>query len=597
MREEFDSKLLESENPFPYPEPSPRPSFIVGGESYLKWFGDTYRNRTRQDGTSCFFIVGSPGSGKTHLLRHLGYLFYDENAFKGIYSVSRLSDQEIDEREIWKQLLLAPDSLKRLTSLVPEEKIQNSDIRQDVKTHIIKLHKQQLDMDLLSIETIRKIAEAISNLLPEESIFCITLDNIEEYLTARENEYCVRAKTVPEGSTKENAVAEAVKSLVDKTRNMTSDLRKAIVLLALTTPAWAEVRKTDPARTKARRFKFSEEQLVLNELTLPQTYDLVSRYLQQWCLKESATLPNDIEECKVGTSAGPVSIYPFTELAVELAWKVTDRLAGDITCFCSESINMMKNRGRVEVIKDELTVENLLKITKEYPWLGWTDHAKVMLEEFGPKIMEKSLARRMSELVTQKRTKYSLGISSETIVADVDRFVGLLGVSIPPTPSVENWLNANAPLVVSNPLLRIWKFKDSRIAVRYVIGEKQQHVPESRLFGGLVKQADYVDILSLIESGQATHGILVLLWAVEDQSRINDFLRGGIRELGPTLITIDLSTEIFKVIAVAETADDQEDLAKMCDKIYLNLSSKLSMLVQQEKPLKEPDKRKFTADF
>jgi hypothetical protein len=594
--EEFNKKLLEGENPFPsYPEPPRRPSFIIGGDTYLEWFKELYNNRTKQDGTECVFIVGMPGAGKTHFLRHLDYLFYEKGDYQGIFAISRLSDLEIDEKEIWKELFLNPDSIKRLSSLIPKERISNSEIRSDIKLNLLKLIDQSLDMDSLSIEVIRKIAECVTNLLPNQSIICFALDNIEEYLSARETEYLVRAKTTPEEiSTKQKASTEAVKMLVEKIRNMTSDLKRAIVLLALTTPAWAEVRKTEPARTKGRRFKFAEEEQVITELTLHQCFKLVHEYMKQWCAKNDVELPLD-DDCMCNVGSEKLSIFPFTPLAIEVAYRVTDQLAGDIVCFCSECVNKMRNKGQVEVIRDELTIENLLRITKEYPWLGWVEHARTLLEEMGPTILEKTLARRLADIERSKIAKYRPGISVQTIVNSIERFADIIGVVISRIPPVENSFNPSAKPIQPSDILKIWSFGETKIAVRYVIGKEQEHFPSARIHGGKTKFQDYVDLISLIDAEKASHGLLLLIWAVEDYSQLGFGLQRRISELGNTLTTISLDSDLlYKVIAVAEATEYQKDLAIFVDKIYVHLSEKLAFLAQQKRPPRSYDREKYT---
>lgn len=586
--EEFNRKLLDGENPFPYPEPPLRPSFIIGGEPYLRWFENEYKNRTRQEGTSGVFIVGMPGAGKTHFLRHHDYLFYQKGKFKGLYAIITLSDQEIDEKEIWKELFLRPDSAERLTSLLPKEEIMAAQIRPDIKTNILKLVNQTLDLNSLSVEAIRKIAEHVSNLLPNESIICFAFDNIEEYLSARENEYLIRAKTIPsEALTKQRATAEAVELLVEKIRNMTSNIRRAIVLLSLTTPAWVEVRKTAPARTKARRFRFAEKEQVLSELTLPQCFQLVHKYMEQWCIKNGLSLPKDYEDCMCTVGSKTVSLYPFTSLSVELARRITDQLAGDIVCFCSECINQMRNKGYVEIVRDQFAIECLLAISTEYPWLGWASRARTILEEMGPVILKKHLTEKLKDLEKLTRKKYELGIDPETIANSINRFADVLGVMISLAPAVEDSYSPNGKPIQASKLLNIWSFGETKIAVKYVIGKEREHIPKAKLYGGRVTFRDYADVISLIDAEKATHGLLIYAWAVEDY-RFGSGLHQRLNELGKTFKTINISDDVYKIVAVAEASEEQKVLAEFVDRIFVNLRERLTVLVHQKRPEIKP---------
>ncbi len=594
---DFDKKLLESENPFPYPEPPRRPSFVIGGGPYLKWFKNEYRNRTKSEGTSGVFVVGMPGSGKTHILRHLDYLFYEKCELEGIYGIKILSDQEIDEREIWKSLFLTKDSANRLTSLVPLKKINDAEIRPDIKENIMKLVDQSLNMDLLSIEAIRNVVWNISELLPKESMICLALDNIEEYLSAREDEYQVRAKIIPEEvNAKQRATAEAVRLLVEKIRNMTSGLRRSMVLLALTTPAWVEVRNTDPSRTKGRRFKFAEEQ-VIADFTLSQCLQLVHEYMKQWSANKGITIPIE-EECVCTIGNKSKSIYPFTPLAIELAKDLTQGLAGDITCFCSECINSMRNNGQIEKVKDKFTFDIIKRVSKEYGWLGWAEKATELLEDMGPIILEKHLTSKLSVLEKHMREKYKPGIESETVTSSIDRFANIVGVVVSSSPSVENSYNPSAKHVHPSPLLKIWSFAETKIAVKYVIGNEQNHIPEIHMYGGKTSFQDYVDILSLIDAGKATHGLLILLWAVEDQMKLGQGLQRTLKEFGDTIKTMSITTnDLNKILAVTEATDEQKDLAIFLDRMIINLTSRLSFLKQQQRPVEEHKVEKYTRHY
>ena len=99
LKNDFNNKLLERQNPFPYPHPPEKPTFVIGGDQYLDWFKKVFLGATKQEGTSGIFLVGRPGAGKTHLLRHLKYLFSENGDYNGIYTMHTLSDLDIDEEE------------------------------------------------------------------------------------------------------------------------------------------------------------------------------------------------------------------------------------------------------------------------------------------------------------------------------------------------------------------------------------------------------------------------------------------------------------------------------------------------------------------
>jgi len=275
-------------------------------------------------------------------------------------------------------------------------------------------------------------------------------------------------------------------------------------------------------------------------------------------------------------------------LSIELARKITDQLAGDITCFCSECINRMRSKGRIEVVRDEFAFENLSRISREYTWLGWAPRAKDVLEEMGPIIREKHLVEKLKELTEKVSKKYGPGMEIETVSSSIDRFADVLGVTISTSPPVENSYNPGAKPIKCGPLLKIWSFGDMKVAVRYVIGEKASHNPNLRMIGGRASFQDYIDVMSLIDGGKATHGLLVLLWTAESTSLLGSGLHRTLREFGNTITTADISDEFDKIVAVAEASEEQKDLARYVDKIFLHLTDRVAALVQQKKPVSAP---------
>jgi hypothetical protein len=98
-------------------------------------------------------------------------------------------------------------------------------------------------------------------------------------------------------------------------------------------------------------------------------------------------------------------------------------------------------------------------------------------------------------------------------------------------------------------------FGDMKVAVRYVIGEKASHNPNLRMIGGRVSFQDYIDVMSLIDGGKATHGLVALLWAAESTSLLGSGLHRTLREFGNTITTADISDEFDKIVAIAEASD------------------------------------------
>jgi len=581
---QFDKKLIEGINPFPYPHPPDRPPFIIGGDSLLSWFARSYRNTKRQEGgTISYFVVGRPGAGKTYFFNHLEYLFYQPNGkqFDGIYAHISLSDQEFPESSVWKELFGGEKGSKqRLATLIPKDKIDSLPIRKDVKENLLKLFGGNL---YFSSSEYREIAKEISNLLPEEAVICIALDNVEEYIDARKKD----AQSQSLAKTEKESIAYAVDKLMGSIRNMTDPLRKGMVMLAITDEIWPNVEEElrRIGRTKARRAE-SAENMILGTLSLPQCLQLVHEYMQHWCTKNGLTLPQDQKDCLYSIESKTVSIYPFTPMAIEFAYEMTDKLPGDISCFCSKCIDILSNKGQVEVIKDKLIIEAMRVTAEARKALGWVPNAQRLINEMGPLIQEQSLLEELGKLKHEIRGDKEIGLTHETIVASLNQFVNLMGVEIRATQSVPSCINERKT-ILPNPLLEIWSFAETKFAVRYVIGDPRFFIPTARLYGDRVDSQPYEEIMSLINSEEATHGLLITLFKLEDRFKLGHIIMDELRNYGTTIQSLDLSEKLENIMAIARARDDKELLARLVDRLGqnpINLRERLMALSQQKRP-------------
>lgn len=593
MHDMFDSKLIEVDNPFPYPHPPDRPPFIIGGESLLKWFDQSYNNTTRRKGTIGFFIVGRPGAGKTYFLKHLDFLFYDQRAWKdeekynGIYAYATLSNLDFSEDSLWKELFGGKDSKGRLASLITKKKVNSSQIRVDIRDNLLRLLDGSLNFNTYEF---RDMAKAITKLLPDKSAICIALDNVEEYLDARKK----HALSLGWAKTEEDSYAYAVDELTGSIRNMTDCLRKGMVILAITDEIWKNVKDAvGRARTKGRRFQFTDnEELVLPTLSLPQCFQLVFKYMQNWGQENDLTLPDDQKECLCTIGSETVSIYPFTPMSIDFAYKMTDKLPGDISCFCASCIDIMRNkRKQVEIVKDKLIIESMHEVSEKYKSLGWGPKANQLIREMGSVIREQSLISKLAELKKKlSDIKAEYGEDRESITSSINRFADLRGIEISTPPNVPDAIN-ESKTVVSHPDLKIWSFAETKFAVRYVLGDPTKFIPTVRMYGDSVNSQPYREIMSLIKSDEATHGLLILLYQSEARRRLGHVIEGELAAYGDTIRTLDLTEKLDEIRAVAEAGETQELLAQLVDHLGndpIYLRETLEALSRQKRPESKP---------
>jgi len=564
---EFSKKLLIEDNPFQYPDPPPRPPFMIGGEEYLRWFKDTY-NHSIKHGYNVSFIVGDPGAGKSHLLRHLDYLFYVTESFKGIYTIYHARHEEIEEKDLWIQLFFNDDAIQKLHQILSIIKIQASKIRQDVKSNILKLMEGALQINSLDGKMLHDMAEGLSELLVNENAgMCIAIDNVDEHLGVYLSGKYGKEK--------------ALERFFGVIRSLTTGLKQIVVLLACTTPVYKEIKTVTVDRTHARRIEFQEE--TLKELTLSQSFELVHRYLEWWSKRHGMSLPLE-PECT--TPIGQVSVYPFSQTAIEYFHKVTGQYAGDIVLVCCECINDMKSEGSVSIVKDEVIIYALEKAQKKRPQII----SKVdILKSDRAKILEKLMAKKLREMERRIRGKYVIGIEPTTIISRVEAFVDTLGVKVSEAPQVRNYYNP-AQWIVPDESLKIWHYKDKRVAVEYIIGNRPPIGPKDRqTYGRSINLQDIFNVGSLIEAGEASHALLLLYWAGGYDTPTHKVFEQKAK-FGPILEEISLDDTLFKIIGVVEEGgEDKKDLVEHVDKFYLKLIESLDRLIQQERP---PEKRK-----
>jgi len=559
--DEFDKKLLTEDNPFKYPDPPSRPPFMVGGEEYLRWFENTFEHSIKH-GYSISFIVGEPGAGKSHFLRYLDYLFYEANKFRGIYAIYNARHEEIEEKDLWLQLLFNNDAIHKLRQILSIAKIQSFPIRQDIKTNIISLLNGSLEIKSLDPTMLHQIGETLSELLVHAGAgMCIAIDNIDEHFRYLSDKY---------------GKEKALEKFFGMLRSLTAGVRQILILLACTTPVYSEIKSVTVDRTHARRIEFQEQ--TLKELTLPQSFQLVHNYLNWWAEKHGVSVPMH-SECIVDDE--DMSIYPFSKTAIEYFYKVTARYAGDIVLVCCECINDMKSEGKVLIVKDELIFYALEKAFKRRPQII----SKIdILKKDRLKILEKLLDKKLKEIESRIRQKYSAGIEHDVLIDRVEAFVEMLGIRVNDAPAVINYYNPSR-LVSSSEYLKIWQYRDKKIAVKYIIGDKPPIGSQERpTYFRQITLQDIVDIGSLIEANEATHGLFALYWAGEYAKPLYKIWEQK-NKFGPILDEIVLDDHIFKIIGVVEEGeDDKNDLATYVDNYYLRLVEKLDRLIEQKPP-------------
>lgn len=570
--EEFKRKLLDinTDNPFRYPEPPPRPYFIVGGEQILKWFKDRFQQSIRE-GYNISFVVGEPGAGKSHLLSHLEYLFFETDSLNGIYVIYRARREEITERDLWTSLFLNDDVLKKLKELLHIDKIQNSKIRQDAKQAIIKLLQGESQIDLLTDKVLHVIAEGLSELLIEENAgMCIAIDNVDEYFRFIVEKY-------EQEYGKEQGRNKALASLFGTLRSVTTGLKQILLLLACTTPVYTEIENAGADRTHARRVEFQAERL--KELNSNQSKVLVNKYMTWWAERHKVKLPLVKEEGCIFSlpTKEELSTYPFSETAIEYFHKVTGQFAGDIVCVCNQCINDMRTEQKIYVVKDEIIFHALEEARKRRPQL--IPRIDILSLERS-KILQKLMEKRLSILESQTRNRYQAGIDDATLIDAVEKYADALGISKTSPQHAKDYRDPTR-LIPPSASSRVWEYKGKRIFVKYILGPNAPIGPEGKEFGygRKIELQDIVEVISQIEDDKASHALYVRRWA--DTYSHATWQMSQIWRLRPVMEEVTLDKTIYKIIAASEdTSEHRKDLIEHVES-FVNLRAKLDSLIEQ----------------
>jgi len=536
---------------------------MIGGDEYLSWFQRIY-DKTISRGNVWGFVVGQPGAGKSHFLNYLDYLFYKANQFNGVYIIYEATRQEITERNLWLEIFSNEESAHRIRNILTPSYVSNFSIRSDMKYITLEYLKGYLDFTSLDDRSLHDFAKNLCALLLDKKIaICIGIDNVDENFRYIEDKY---------------GKEKAIQKLFGTLRSLSTGIKQIVLLLACTTPVYTTIETIRRDRTYTRRIEFQNKSI--GELTLTQCRDLVYKYLDVWAKNRDLILP-DIKECQIPTSEGQKSVYPFTKVGIEYFYNGTSKFAGDIVALCSGFISYMKENSNVSIFKDDILIDFLEKISGPLKDIVPRMLEIISNERF--KIKKELMRKKMIDIERRTLSRYGSYISEkEKIIAGIEAFANVLGVSVSPIEEVENYYNPSR-YIQPNELLKIWRYKDNHIAVKYILGDSP---PIIKTYSKKIELSDVFDVGSLIEGKMASNGLFL-------QYLSGGFsVKGGRRsarneswKFDPVLETISLDEVMIKIVGVLEEGgQDIEDLMIHIDQFYLELTSRLDGLIRRKRP-------------
>jgi len=548
----FNTQLLNSiDNPFRYPHPPDRPPFVVGGEYIIDWFKSRFRESIGQ-GSKISFIVGVPGAGKSHVLSHLKYLFYDaQQRIRGIYAVYDARGEEIDEKDLWINLLWDEDVLDTLKHIIDATKIKNSRIPLPVQNGIIKLLDGQLDYGTLDGKSLHDIAEGLSKLLVRENAgICLAIDNIDEFFRVMTQKY-------QEKYSKEEARDRVAASLLGTIRVATAGLDQIVVLLACTEDVHDKISEARVDVTYGRRVEAQEKKL--QELSTHQSIDLANKYLDWWAQTHGTKLPTvDDDECSlVDSQGGKISVYPFSTKAIEYFHKVTRAMPGDIVCLCGQCINDMRREGQISVVKGAAIHYAVEEAKKAYKQLVLKAE---IIEKERPLYMKELMDKRLALILKEFK---SVGSDSTRIINTIESYTAALGVRKITLPPAKRYTD-EARSIPPSSNSRTWEYKGKRIFVEYIIGPYPPLGEHGREFGfgREIESQDWIEAMSFLqdESTGVTHVLFIIRWAKPLMGSELKF-GSGMEKFRPVVNEVNIDDVIDKIAAAVEdTSEHRNDL-------------------------------------
>lgn len=548
----FNEQLLNSiDNPFRYPHPPHRPPFIIGGEQIVEWFKTRYQESIGQ-GSKISFIVGVPGAGKSHLLSHLEYLFYDaKDRIKGIYAIYNARHEEIDEKALWINLFWGESVLDALKQMIDASKIKNSKIPPNIQIRLTKLLERQLDLDALDTNTLHNMAEGLSKLLVKENAgICIAIDNIDEYFRKMIEKY-------QEKYTKEEARDRVAANLLGTIRVATAGLDQIVVLLACTEDVHDQIMQARVDVTYGRRVEAQQKKL--QELSSHQAVELVNKYLDWWARMHGIGLPSieDEEYSMMDPKGQRILVYPFSMKAIEYFHKVTRAMPGDIVCLCGQCVNDMRRERSISVVRGATIHYELQEAKRTYPQLVLKSD---IIDKERPLYMKELMEKRLKLILKEMR---SAGSDFKRITDAFEMYASELGINKGTVSSTKRYPEF-LHLIPLSENSRIWEYKQKRILVKYIIGPHPGLGEPGREFGWgkEIETQDKIEARSCLEdeSTGVTHVLFVTRWS---KPLIGDiWLYGaGMEKFRSVISEFNIDAFVEKVVGVVEdSSEHRKDL-------------------------------------
>ncbi len=591
--ESFKHQILYSaDHPFRYPHPPYRVPFVVGGEQIVEWCKMRYKESLAQ-GSKISYIVGVPGAGKSHLLSHLEYLFYESHELNGLYATYDARGSEIDEAKLWASLFASESVIDKIKQTIDATAIKNPRIDLQSRANLAKLLEDPLQVSRLDADALHNMMKSLDKLLLEKRVgICIAVDNIDEYVRVANEKY-------EKEFGKEVARDRVAASLFGTIRNATSGLDQIFLLLACTEDVARQLDEAKFDLTYGRRIEHQDRHL--GRLSPDQSLELVNKYLDWWARRNNVELPVvDDNECSYQLPTGEkISIYPFSVNAVKYFTQTTRSVAGDVVCLCGQCVNNMRGKGNVSVVKGADIQYAIEEAQVAYPQLVVNFD---IVKRDRPLYMKDLMELRLNDILDQMKNPIS---DSTRIISAMEAYSLKLGVGkISPPPVAHDYRDGTTQVVLGNNS-KIWSYGDKRILVKYIIGSHPPLGKKGLEFGydKKIETQDKLETISYLEDASVTHVLFISrwadtfsqssLWPIRLRAVIGEFNVDGDGRFGRIDRIVGVVEDAHQYSRdVAQQEQYKNDLLQHIEKFHVNLLSALNSLVERSSPEESLEERR-----
>lgn len=435
MCSEFDDKLLDKQIPQPFRFVDPprhwKAPIIVNAIEYLDWF-EKMILRAKSLGYCISFVVGDPGSGKTHFISHINYRYYIQNKYDGIYHIYTAGEEKITVIKMWLDFYNNDDVYHRIKKIFFEKNPNSNKFSIGIYDKIKSYLDDKTVINQMEYPDIVNMSVNISKYFDEVGYhICIVVDNTDEYFR-----WLLASKERIQDDIGIEPTEEILNSLFSTLRNLSTNMQAFFILVSMTSPAYDIMNKVTTDRTYTGRLIFHDLRFL--PLTLSQTFEMIHKYIAYWSNINDVEIP--ILDICIKRNGYEYNVYPFTIMSIEEIYESAEgRYARDIKMICSEVIIDMKFKGKIYLIEDEKISHAIETAHIQRP--GIVPESKVdelnlrRIEWLGPK-----LELKINENLEYFKDKYRY-IPKKKIIETIDKYLQILGYDVNTLDETSNIYN------------------------------------------------------------------------------------------------------------------------------------------------------------